>query len=66
MSPKAGFLLVDQIVPRLRSAIPGCVAAIGAEDSEELVHDAICMAAKMLHSVEAAGKTVKDSNEDIR
>jgi hypothetical protein len=62
MSPQAGFLLVDQIVPRLRSAIPKCVAAVGAEDAEELVQDAICLAAKMLHNVEAAGKTVTPGN----
>ena len=38
------------------------VAPIGAEDPEELVHDAIVVAAQMLQSVEAAGKTVTAGN----
>src|SRR5580692_14479 len=62
MSPQAGFLLVNQIAPRLRAAIPRCVSAVGAEDADELVQDAICVAAKMLHNVEAAGKTVTPGN----
>jgi hypothetical protein len=62
MSPQAGFLLLDQIAPRLRAAIPRCVARVGCEDAEELVQDALCVAAKMLHNVEAAGKKVTPGN----
>jgi hypothetical protein len=62
MSPAAGDLLVEHIAPRLRSAIPRVVQPVGAEDAEELVQDAIAMAAKLLHNVEAAGKTVTPGN----
>jgi DNA-directed RNA polymerase specialized sigma24 family protein len=62
MSPAAGDLLVEQIAPRLRSAIPKCVSMVGAEDAEELVQDAIAIAARMLHNVEKAGKTVTAGN----
>jgi DNA-directed RNA polymerase specialized sigma24 family protein len=62
MSPSAGDLLVEQIAPRLRSAIPKCVNMVGAEDAEELVQDAIAMAARMLHNVEESGKTVTAGN----
>jgi len=36
MSPQAGFLLQDQIIPRLRSAIPNVCHCVGAEDHKEL------------------------------
>ena len=62
MSPAAGYLLVEQIAPRLRSAIPKCVHPVGAEDAEELVQDAIAMAARMLQNVENAGKRVTAGN----
>ncbi len=41
MSPQAGFVLMDQIAPRLRNIIPAAVRPVGAEDAEELVQDAI-------------------------
>ena len=56
MSPEAGEMLMGQIVPRLKSAIPRCVRTVGAEDHEELVQDGILLAARMLHNSEAAGK----------
>jgi hypothetical protein len=62
MSPQAGWLLQDQIVPRLISSIPRAVSCIGCEDPQELVQDATAMAAKMLHNVEAAGKKVTPGN----
>ena len=62
MSPEAGEMLMGQIAPRLRSAIPKCVHPVGAEDAEELVQDAIATAAQMLHNVEALGKTVTPGN----
>ena len=39
-------MLVDEIAPRLRSVIPHCVKTVGAEDSEELVLDAIYTAGR--------------------
>jgi hypothetical protein len=62
MSPQAGFLLQDQVVPRLRSAIPNVVHCVGAEDHNELIQDATALAAKMMHNVEQAGKKVTSGN----
>jgi len=62
MSPQAGWILQEEIVPRLRSAIPRTVSCVGAEDAEELVQDATAIAAKMLHNVKAAGKKVTPGN----
>jgi hypothetical protein len=56
MSPETGFILNDQIVPRLRPAIPKSVLCFGAEDPEELVQDGITMASKMIDRVERQGK----------
>ena len=39
MSPKAGFLLQAEVLPRLISAIPQAVSFIGSEDAQELVQD---------------------------
>jgi len=61
MSPESGFLLQDQIVPRLESAIPHNVNFVGSEDAQELVQDATCIAAKMMHNAELAGKKVVQS-----
>jgi hypothetical protein len=49
MSPRAGFVLQDQVVPRLRAVIPRTVLCVGSEDPEELVQDATCMAARIMH-----------------
>jgi hypothetical protein len=62
MSPQAGEMLMGQIVPRLRSAIPRNVTKVGAEDEEELVQDAIATAAQMLDAVERNGKEVTPGN----
>ena len=58
MSPEAGWLLVDQIVPRLRAVIPRSVLCIGSEDHEELVQDATCLAARIMHNGEQKGKRI--------
>jgi DNA-directed RNA polymerase specialized sigma24 family protein len=62
MSPQAGFLLQDQIVPRLRAVIPRSVLCVGSEDHEELVQDATCMAARIMHNGEQNGKRVPHSS----
>lgn len=62
MSPSAGTLLVEQIAPRLRTLVPKSVKPVGAEDAEELVQDAIVIAAQMLHRVEQSGKKVTPGN----
>jgi hypothetical protein len=58
MSPEAGWLLVDQIIPRLRSAIPNAVPLIAPETAEEVIQDGVALAAKLIHSAELAGKRV--------
>lgn len=65
MSPQAGFLLQDQIVPRLCSAIPKSVLCVGAEDHHELIQDATVMAAKIIDRVESQGKLGKVSPGNI-
>jgi hypothetical protein len=62
MSPQAGLVLVEQIAPRIRAAVPGCARPVGAEDTEELVQDCIALAAQILHRVEAVGKKVTPGN----
>jgi hypothetical protein len=62
MSPEAGWLLQEKVVPRLRSAIPVAVHCVGCEDPEELVQDGTAIAARMLHNAEAAGKQVTAGN----
>ena len=61
MSPRAGFVLIDQIEPRLRAIIPH-IRPVGAEDAEELLQDALAVAAKMLHDLEERGKEVTPGN----
>jgi len=61
MSPQAGFILTDQVAPRLRAIIPR-IKTVGAEDTEELLQDALAVAAKMLHDLEERGKTVTPGN----
>ncbi len=62
MSPQAGLVLVQEIAPRLRSAIPQCVHKVGAEDDEELLQDGLAMAAHLLHNLEERGKSVTPGN----
>jgi hypothetical protein len=62
MSPRAGWLLVDQVVPRLRAVIPRSVLTVGCEDHEELVQDATCLAGRILHNAEANHKRISPSN----
>ena len=62
MSPQSGTILLEQIAPRLRAVIPKAVKTVGAEDAEELLQDAITIAAQMLHRVEETGKKVTPGN----
>ena len=62
MSPRAGWLLVNEIVPRLRSAVPLVAHCVGSEDAQELVQDTTAMAAKILHNAERRGKKITPGN----
>jgi hypothetical protein len=62
MSPQAGFILQDQVVPRLQAVIPRSVLCVGSEDHEELVQDATCLAARIMHNAEINKKKITPSN----
>src|SRR5258708_5817082 len=60
MSPIAGSLLIDEIIPRLRNSLPMAVLRIGSEDIEELIQDGTVLAAQILISAESKGKNVSE------
>ena len=62
MSPRAGFVLVQEILPRIRSGVLRGVRQVGSEDIEELIQDATAHAALLLHRVEESGKQVSAGN----
>src|SRR6266567_1916937 len=62
MNRLAGKILVKQIAPRIRSALPNAVPRVGAEDVAELVQDALAMAARILASATARGRAVSPGN----
>jgi hypothetical protein len=62
MSPQTEYLLLHDIVPRLRSAIPIAVAHVGSEDDAELLQDGTVMAAKILANAQRNGKRVTAGN----
>jgi DNA-binding NarL/FixJ family response regulator len=62
MSPEAGWLLVNQIVPRIAATVPRSSTPVGSEDAQELVQDAVALAARMLHLAEAKKKKVTAGN----
>ena len=61
MSPKNCEMLASEVYPRLRNAAHS-IPKTGCEDDEEITHDSLLMAAKMLESAEAAGKTLTAGN----
>ena len=56
MSPQAGWILQEEIAPRIAGAVPRSILCIGAEDSQELVQDGITLAAKMVDRLEQQGR----------
>src|SRR5690348_9317715 len=61
MSPQAQNLLVYQIAPRIRALAPS-LKPVGSEDLEELTNEATALAASILASTEARGKSVTAGN----
>jgi hypothetical protein len=61
MSPHASAVLLEEVAPRLKSAVH-YIKPVGCEDAEELLQDGILMAAKMLNDLEARGKQVTPGN----
>src|SRR5258708_7772978 len=62
MSPSAGRLLVEEIVPRIRVSVLKGSIVVGADDHEELIQDATATAATLLMSTESRGKKVTPGN----
>ncbi len=62
MSPENEYLLLHDVVPRLRSAIRIAVAHVGSEDDAELLQDGMVMAAKILTNATRKGKRVTAGN----
>ncbi len=62
MSSHADTVLIDEIVPRLRTMIPRSVSQVGHEDYEELLQDGTLMAARLLQRCREQGKTVTPGN----
>ena len=61
MSPLMDDMLVNEVLPRLRSAAR-TIPKIGCEDDEEIIQDATLMAAKMMDSAEKAGQKFTAGN----
>ena len=61
MSPEAGAVLLEQVAPRLKAAVP-YIKPVGCEDKEELLQDGLCMAAHLLDANERNGKVVPPSS----
>lgn len=61
MSPMLDYMLVNEVVPRLRNAAR-TIPKIGSEDDEEIVQDATLMAARMMDSAEKAGRPFSAGN----
>ena len=58
MSPAAQELFMSQIAPILMAAVPRVVIAVGAEDADELVQDALVAACEAVHRLEKRGKQI--------
>lgn len=57
MTPHAGWMLMEEIAPRLKAASI-YLPRVGADDPEELYQDGLAMAAGMLEAAERQGKEV--------
>jgi hypothetical protein len=62
MNRKTETLLLQEIAPRLRAAIPKTVPMVGADDVDELVQDGIVIALLLYRSAKRAGKKASGSN----
>lgn len=63
MSPDAGLMLLNEVVPLISGAIArGAVKPFGCEDVEELQSEGCALAASILDSAEMRGKPVSAGN----
>ena len=61
MSPRMSDMLVEQVVPRLRS-VARSIPKIGCEDDEEIVQDTTLVAARMMDNAEKSGQKFTGGN----
>jgi hypothetical protein len=61
MSPESGWLLVNEIRPRLISAIPNNVPFVAPEDAQKVIASGVCMAAQLINGAENNGKKLVQS-----
>ena len=59
MSPYAGQLLVETVMPMIRAAVPRCVKPAAGEDVAELIQDGLAIAARLLDAAEAGGQALR-------
>lgn len=59
---KSESLLLQEVAPRLRAAIPKTVPVVAPDDPEELVQDGLAIAIGLLQSAKRAGKKVSPGN----
>jgi len=62
MSPQDECLLLHDVVPRLKSAIPIAVSHVGSEDDSELLQDGTGMVVKILANAHHRGRSVIAGN----
>jgi hypothetical protein len=62
MNCETETLLLQEVQPRLRTAIPKAVPIVGADDIDELVQDGVAIAIGLLQSAQRAGKKVTAGN----
>jgi len=65
MSPQAGWILKEEVAPRIAAVVHPSIQSVGAGDHQELIADGITMAAKMIDRVEAQGRLGKVSASNI-
>lgn len=57
-------MLLQEVAPRIRSAVPHCVRTVDCEEQEEIIQDTICMTARLYENAEKAGKIATPCNID--
>src|ERR1035441_5962229 len=65
MSPQAGWILQEEISPRIAAVVPRSIQTVSCESHQDIIADGITMAASMIHRVEAQGKLGKVSASNI-
>ncbi len=62
MQNSAEQLILNEVQPRLRDAIPQSVPHVGSDDAQELVQDGIVLALRLLTAAHRSGKKVTGGN----